>query len=225
MRFYGQFTGPSVDEYLYKTFFKNKMGGFFIECGAANGISDSSCKFFEESMNWRGINIEAHPEIFQQLKNNRPKGLNLNNGLTSAEEDGKLLKFNAYDFLKKNKIFIDEYGPHAPIGFLDSAKKERLKHGLSTKNMNSAGQLDVIGLSYKSLIEQYKVEKVDLFVLDVEGSELDVISGMKGSSVLPKIMCVESNKVEMPVLNSRLSDLGYDFYSTIHVNSHYIRRN
>ena len=190
MKFYGQFADPAVDQYLYEEFFKFTTNGFFIECGAANGIADSSCKFFEEFLEWKGINIEAHPEIFSQLQKNRPNSINLNCALTSPEEDGEILKFNAYNF-KDGCSLISEFGKHAPIGYLDSAKNYREEIKTAGTLINAAGQLKIKGISYSSLIKNNDIKNVDLFVLDVEGSELDVIKGMKGCKVLPKIIYLE----------------------------------
>ena len=67
-------------------------------------------------------------------------------------------------------------------------------------------------------------ETVDLFVLDVEGHEIAVIEGMSGAKVLPKVMCVEHGQVGLDVLNDKLSTLGFEFASSLHVNSFFVRK-
>ncbi len=46
-------------------------------------------------------------------------------------------------------------------------------------------------MTYRSFVERESISQVDLFVLDVEGHELDVIEGMQDCPVLPDVMCVE----------------------------------
>ena len=58
-RFYGQFD-PPVDRFLFERFFAgSKRPGVFIECGAFDGETESSCKFFEESLGWWGTGIRT----------------------------------------------------------------------------------------------------------------------------------------------------------------------
>ena len=80
MKYYGQiFNGVPVDRFLHEKYFYNKPNGFFIECGAADGFNLSSCKFFEEFMGWKGVNVEASPAKYAKLIQNRPNSfLNLN---------------------------------------------------------------------------------------------------------------------------------------------------
>ena len=80
--YYGQL---KIDQYLHTTFFQNVRGGFFIECGACDGVLASTCKFFEDSMGWTGINIEPAPPLFKLLQKKRPKSSNLNIALSDTD--------------------------------------------------------------------------------------------------------------------------------------------
>ena len=63
--FYSQF---GQDAFVFKEFFENKQNGIFIDIGAHDGESFSNSKFFEKTLNWKGICIEPIPEVFQELK-------------------------------------------------------------------------------------------------------------------------------------------------------------
>lgn len=76
MPFYGQWN-PKVDEVLLKNYFEGKNSGLAIECGAADGIGDSCCKYFEEQ-GWKTVNIEANPSNYARLVKNRTKSQNIN---------------------------------------------------------------------------------------------------------------------------------------------------
>jgi hypothetical protein len=66
------------------------------------------------------------------------------------------------------------------------------------------------------------IKFVDLFVLDTEGHELEVIDGMAGSDVLPAVMCVEDGWREEVRL--KLDRLGYVFDIAHFGNHMYVRR-
>lgn len=89
LRFYGQFEVP-VDRFIFERYFPDlDIKGIFVESGAFDGLTESSCKFFEESAGWRGYNLEPVPWIFERLQKNRPNGTNLNIGLSDRSGDVK----------------------------------------------------------------------------------------------------------------------------------------
>ncbi len=107
IKYYGQFDNPKVDEYLHKTFFPNKKDGFYIECGAYDGLCECSCKVFKD-LGWAGLNIEPDPFIFKRLENNRPGESNINNALSSPERDNQTVEFN--NVRSKNPRLINYLG-------------------------------------------------------------------------------------------------------------------
>ena len=80
MKFYGQFETP-VDKFIFERYFPDtNIQGTFVECGAFDGQTECSCRFFEETMGWTGYNLEPVPWIYEQLTQNRPNSKNLNIG-------------------------------------------------------------------------------------------------------------------------------------------------
>jgi hypothetical protein len=55
------------------------------------------------------------------------------------------------------------------------------------------------------------LHSIDLLVLDVEGTELDVIAGMRGSPVLPRVFCVEHGHLGIGVVRQAVEPLGYRY--------------
>lgn len=213
MKFYGQFN-PPVDQFIYERYFKRnpKIGkGFFVECGAFDGVTESSCKFFEEELHWSGINIEPSPPIYAKLMANRPKATNVNAALSNEGKEGVF-----------RSVVHPVYGEMCTSG--------SLKHTEEHKKL-----LDDIGCSYKEyivpilewqeLIERYKVTKCDLFVLDVEGNELNVIESMKkaNKSSLPKILVVEHGHLDKNKVIEEVKKLGYKYDISSYVNSYFIK--
>jgi hypothetical protein len=77
-------------------------------------------------------------------------------------------------------------------------------------------------LTWKRFAEDNQITFVDLFVLDTEGHEIEVIDGMRGSAVLPALMCVEDGWRED--IRRKLRDLEYVFDIEHFGNHVYIRK-
>jgi len=88
MGWYGQWN-PPVDEVLFKNYFESQPIGTFLECGAADGVSLSCCKAFED-MGWKGINIEGTKASYDKLLGYRPNSL-LNLHAALSDHDGTVV--------------------------------------------------------------------------------------------------------------------------------------
>lgn len=85
-------------------------------------------------------------------------------------------------------------------------------------------EIEVNVISWQDLLLKTGVTCVDLMVLDVEGHELAVLAGMKGSRVLPHIMCVEFGHIGLDRIRLEMSELGYEYDVTSYANAFFIRR-
>ena len=205
MKFYGQFD-PPVDKVLYEYYFQNNnTPGFFVECGAYDGVTESSCKFFEETLDWKGINIEPSPLFFQKLELNRPKSINLNLALS---DKNIITSFQ--------QVIHPEMGEFFGWGSLchtSEHKQQLIDEGCTFKTYM------VRTITWRNLIKEYRIEHVDLLVLDVEGTEREVIEGMRNSEVLPKILCIEHEHLGVKEVKALLKSLGYKYNFSEKVNS------
>ena len=210
MKFYGQFSPPQ-DQLLYETYFQEQKNGFFMECGAFDGVTESSCFFFEESMGWTGVNIEAVPFIYNQLVVNRPKSININLGLSS-----------------KSGIANFDQAVHPEHGqwFGNGSFSHREAHRLDLMNQGCHFiSFPVQLITFRDLVRNLKITRLDLFVLDVEGHELDVIAGMEDAEVLPRVFCIEHGHLDNKSLDFLMIKLGYKKDRVIHNNLVYLNSN
>lgn len=199
MKFYGQF---KLDEILYNKYFPNHKNGFFVECGAFDGVVDSTCKFFEESMGWSGINIEPLPHIFNKLVQNRPNSFNFNCALSNYEYKTNM-----------KQVILPKIGDCglSSIKHTDVVLKDLVKRGCTFKD------LPIRCRTFKSIVNELKdkMRPIDLFVLDVEGHELQALNGILSidKTLLPKIFCIEHTMVGLDKLNNKLPN-----YKLLEVN-------
>jgi FkbM family methyltransferase len=93
-------------------FLKNKKNGFFVELGAYDGIQTSNTYYMEKNLDWDGICVEANPNVYQKLINNR-KSKNINVALTD---------YIGECFFQGDKISTS--GTRVPCTTLDNVLKE-----------------------------------------------------------------------------------------------------
>lgn len=188
-----------------------KKKGFFLECGANDGIAGSPCFELERDYDWIGINVEANKYCYPNLLKNRPKSKNILGAL-------------------------NDYNGHVEFTLpLDGPRRKQAgqssliyKHG-HWKNhgkIRSTETFIVECFTYDYLIEKIRADRIDLFVLDVEGAEINVLKGM--TKVFPVYLCVEDDhfddhQEDLPFIQEEYLGLieskGYGFVSKYRNNS------
>jgi FkbM family methyltransferase len=196
MRFYGQFD-PPVDKILYHTYFADVRDGFFIEAGAADGVEESCCKAFEESLGWSGVNVEPSPFNYDLLQASRPAAINVRAALSDRDATA---------------TFTNALHPQRGARFGNGSLSHTPEH---VNQLVSDGctfeTFDVETLRYDTLRERHGVTRVDLFVLDVEGHELSVLRGMQDTPVWPRVFCIEHGNIGLENIVALLEPAGYIF--------------
>jgi FkbM family methyltransferase len=209
--YYGQ---SEQDRFIHEKYFLDKRNGISIECGAFDGVMESATYFFEESMGWSAINIEASPPIYNMLDSNRKKSININKGLSNK---------------KGNLIFNHAIHPQHGVKFGNGSFNHKESHIDILKMENCTFEsYEVETIPYRDLIDvimdqNFNGRTVDLFVLDVEGFEVEVLDGMVGSKYLPNIFCIEYPHVGLDKLQEILVDLGYRFDTINETNAYFIK--
>lgn len=207
MRYYGQFS-PEVDRFIYERYFKSYKGkGRFIECGAFDGVTESSCKFFEESLGWCGYNIEASPKNYGHLCINRPASNNFHYGLSNFS--------GSMEFTDVIHPSLDLFG-NGSLSHTEAHLNELDDKGCSY-------EVSVIPIiTYKEFVALTGIDSLQLMVLDIEGHEIEALEGFRDAVVLPEVLCIEHGHLGVEGLKSTLIELGYVYDVSSHVNSFYI---
>lgn len=206
--FYGQF---ELDRVLYETFFKDKKDGFFVECGAFDGLTECTCKFFEESMGWKGLNIEPTPYGYSKLITNRPNCINENCALSSEN---------------KRTTFTNAIHPQMGLHFgngsishSETHKKELVDTGCTFETF------EVNTVRFRDLYTKHSLPDIDLFVLDVEGHEDKALEGILDIPIhaLPKVFCIEYTITGFDLINKMMSN-NYTYHSKHKHNAFFVKR-
>lgn len=206
--YYGQ---QRLDEVLHRRFFNPKENGFFVECGAYDGLTESTCKFFEESLNWTGLNIEPVPFIFERLLNNRPNCINECVALSDNNN---------------THMFSHAIHPRLQRNFGNGSLKHTQFH---LDELNKEGctfeQFEVQCRTFDVLFKKHNLPPIDLFVLDVEGHELQALDGILQipENFLPKVFCIEYTLSGLKEITGRLSKF-YNFDDQYEHNAFFLRK-
>jgi len=151
--------------------FINYENGFFIECGANDGVDQSNTWYFEKNLNWSGILIEPLNKQFKELKKNRcKKNKFFNLALCSSETDNIIVLDN--DLLSKSSVHNNQI-------------TKSVIQSVNSKTLT------------KILDEVCAPNLVDFFSLDVEGFEDHVIKGINFDKYNFKFFLIETKNEEV----------------------------
>jgi len=196
----------NIDKIL-KDIINAHKNGFFLEVGAYNGFSESVSLRFEKELDWKGLLIEPNPIHFKYLKRNRPKNICLNSICLSK------------DFLNK-KLFIKNLNQMSYI--VDDNDKSYFSH-YPTEEINNlaketrSGNFEKLTCKVETLqniFKSYKIKKIDLAIIDVEGSEIELLKGIDFSEVDIDYLCIETYNFNE--LNSFMTKKNYTLVKKIH---------
>jgi len=198
--FYSQF---KQDEIIYNTFFKDKKElGFFLEIGADDGIRFSNCKFFEETLKWKGIAIEAREAAYDKLVKNRDC-ICLNNSLSDKEEDADFLELKGYGI-----------GLSGLINKYDPRHIKRINQEIQNVKHEGRRIIKVKTIKLSSILEKYGIVNIDFLSIDTEGSELDILKVLDFDKYNIDVITIEDNYND-PKLMKFFLDRGYKYIKQI----------
>lgn len=208
----------SLDQYIHEHYIKNPFyDGTFLELGALNGIDFNNTKFFEDKMGFnRGVLIEPDLKSFIKLVKNRPNCENLNYAVHSEKKSVEFLvstkaaAINCMAYDECSKIIRDE--------FHNSPEWKKY----SKLVIIPSERLD-------TLLQKTKLKYIDLWILDVEGSELECLNSMDWSIPIGLVVVeITSNRKE---IHDIMTERGLTLIETrnnhdsFYFNFNYFRKN
>ena len=160
----GGATDEAEDEFVFSRLFSDNgaspllHNGTFIEIGAHDGIVFSNSLFFERKLGWSGLLVEPSPGSFTALQRHRgePSRNTLVNAVVGSCEGGATMVFQSQGLFGKAVA-----APAQVASMKKHADRSRVKEV-------PCRRLDV-------LMSKAKLRRVDLFSLDTEGYELEVL--------------------------------------------------
>ena len=200
--------------------------GLFLEVGGHDGLHASNTVFSQVCRKWRGLMIEANPNSFNLLTQHRAGVIAVRTALCATA--------GSVDFVTRRAQYkgsdTDEMGGVASA--LDTAAQDAWRRKFDDKAELRAGNVTAADpyfvhyavpcMQLSSLLSALQVARVDIFWLDVEGSELIVLQSIDFSSISIGLLVVElrvgNAKVNVQI-RSLLRQAGYELVRTMKVHA------
>ena len=153
--------------------------GFFVDIGASDGVTASNTYLLEKFYKWQGICVDPNPVTLKSMCGARDT---IVSDLCVYNESGKILPFK---YLGDQSEF---YGWNLRSGI----------DGLVSKDMPvKMNDHKVFTITLTDLLELYKApNKIDYISIDVEGSEIEVLTGLDFSKYDVKMFSIEYENEE-----------------------------
>ena len=156
-------------------FLSGQKNGFYIDVGAhdPNRFSVTRLLYYR---GWKGINIDANPDIERKFKKFRPNDQFINCAVGNKD---------SYEFFQFEESAI-------------STVNNEWKEKFLSENNKIVNTLNVPGLSLRRIIDSSSRKSIDLLNIDVEGADFEVIRSAEFET-LPKSNFPKWISVETPI--------------------------
>lgn len=196
---------------MYENIFYGVENGSYIEIGACDGLMATNTKFFEDTLGWTGILIEANPYQGKDLQKNRPNN-KIFRCLVSdlkRECDFKCIKNESISGVVDTMPDGHENIFNSEINYWKRREKKVIK---------------LIPRTMQSIIDEAAIGEIDLLSLDVEGHELNVLRSIDFSKSIINVILVEmlNGNKELDDIRQLLKNNNYVFHSKVGRNELYV---
>ena len=199
-----KYYGQQGEDFLTDKIFQGNATGFYVEIGCLDGIEFSNTYLFEKK-GWKGICIEAHKDFVELLKMNRPSSQIVHCAV--GEKDQESVTFYA------NKI--------GSLSTLDKTQEERWKKNYKEFFYGFEEQI-VAMKTLTTIFAELNVDQIDFISLDIEGYEVQALSGLDLSRYKPRIFIIEyKDDLHKAEVEAILIPHGYHYLAIIGCNLFY----
>lgn len=166
------------DETLLK-WFNELCGGTYIEMGALDGLKFSNTYVFNRMFDWRGVLIELSPVSYKQLVKNRPN---------------EIATVNAAVCSNQKTIHWYQASAAATSGIWEFTAASYRERWWANARLEDTTPIECVPL--QDILTRHAPNHAffDIFSLDVEGAEFEVLQSLDFDKVGFGMIVVESDK-------------------------------
>ena len=167
-------TREEAEKKLIREYFDNKQHGYFVEVGANDPTAVNSQSWhLETQLQWTGILVEPNPDLAQRCQELRPKSTSFACACVDNENNKEVTLF--VPLLNGKEMDV-----HAGIN-----------KNIDDFNYHQHREIKVPCRTLNSLLEEVGANSIDLLSIDVEGAELQVLTGFDMQKYQPKLILLE----------------------------------
>lgn len=182
-------------------------GGIFFEAGAHDGYTQSNTYYLERYRGWRGVLVEAIPELHAKAQRRRPGSHVVQAALVGPEAAGGTVPVHFGDLMSK----LGADGTHSAGGLANAGRKGYV--------------VEVPARTISDVLDEAGLGTPDVLVLDIEGHELDALRGLDLERHAPAMLVIEMLDLDRqrPEFDALLAT-HYDFDRTLSKDDALYRR-
>jgi len=161
---------------------RGKMGGWFLDSGASNGVRGNNSWLLETAFGWKGLCVEPNDAMFAELVSNRRCA---SVSCCLYDQDGEV------DFLEQAGVYggiLDAY-EEEHLRFTQDAMGDRWPDGQPPPTVRKTAR------TLRSLLREVGAPPIiDYWSLDTEGSELAILRSFPFDEFRFRVLTVEHNR-------------------------------
>ena len=170
--------------YGVRDFFWGQMDGIVLELGAVDGVISSQSVELEHLLGWHRILIDANPDRTAKMSSTSPKALAFNSAICKRRRTvhfvishwgdvSGIIEFMSPTFIKQMHPYL-----------------LRVNESEWTKQFKNVREVPCVPLQH--ILNYANISKINFFLLDVEGGEMEVLSSIHYESVVFDVIVVET---------------------------------
>jgi len=189
-----------------------KKNGFYLDCGAYHPRKMSLTARLR-LFGWNGVNVDADARVIDVFNDQNNDAININAAVSSESGTVTLRRYED------------------PV--INTISPEQIKHldaidatdGLFTEKLDD---IRVESKTISQILKDNNVKNIDFMNLDIEGAELEAISGFPWEEMAPAVISCELHRLSLynpceSQVVSKLTDLGYILQSYVFHTAIFIR--
>ena len=153
----------------------------------------SNSFFFDRTLHWRGLCIEADPQLFKQLQRNRPNCTNVQALIGPARRDVPYISFSRAAATPEHL----QTWQTGLSGIEGAGGPGDVRESLAKAERFAAEQALAVGRSllpmrpFAEVLRENAIRYVDFLSIDVEGAELELLQTIDFAEVHVRIIAIE----------------------------------
>lgn len=190
---------------------------FFIQIGAADGVSEDPINRLIKKYHWSGVLVEPQPWMFKKLVENYDgeERLIFENALIGSE-DGKATLYTVPDQGENFHCWVYQCAGQDRDKTLRALQilKEKVDPRIPSNYDSLVQEIQVPSITIKTLLSKHQIRKVDLLVLDTMGYDFKIMQQFPFEVLKPSIIYFEHNTlsfIDQANCFDYLARLGYGF--------------
>lgn len=179
---------------------------FYIEAGANDGLTQNNTYELEQ-MGWKGLLVEPCPTNYTKCLRARGRNNYVENyALVGDSYEGDTIGIFVEPRCYNGLMAVVN---HFPDGMVDP---ERIPHHEDFVQKFKLPETQIPAITIQRLLDKHSINEVGYFSLDVEGYELEVLTGLNFDKVRPEFFRLEvtQNESHRERVRTFMSDRNYE---------------